>query len=431
MTDKPYRKKYFQSDYYKQFRFHAFGHTWNSIKACCKHYNVCYSSMFSYRNRHGCTTEEAITHYINLQKKGIFYFKKIKWTDLYSCCVFYGLNYKSLQSYMWSNHVTQMEALQHYYDHHISSSFKFQKVKYKNFAECCRAYGLRSASVIALGKRKGYSRRQALIESIKFSETRKFIFRNSEYETFSACCRDYGFHSPDTISSYAKRHSVSKQEALEHYLKSKPQFLFHEVHYNSLQECCETYGINYNSVKTYMFRAGEPPEKALEYYIVLYHDHLFEYDGITYQDLSTCCEKYGINPKAVWNRAWRKDSSLKEAFQHCLNAKENNTYFEYMGKKYYDIPSCCADYNINPQSVHSYLFRNHSNNIPEAIDYIVKITRKKQFIWTDGTIYKSLPVFCKEKQISPISVRDYSRKKEVSLQEAALHYIERKYKIQK
>ena len=86
---------------------------------------------------------------------------------------------------------------------------------------------------------------------------------------------------------------------------------------------------------------------------------------------------------------------------------------------------CCEKYNINVQSVHSYRFRNKDSDYDEAIDYIRKITKQRQFIWEDGSVYESINSFCRMKSISVSSVRDKARKKGMSLQEAAKYYIER------
>ena len=50
----------------------------------------------------------------------------------------------------------------------------------------------------------------------------------------------------------------------------------------------------------------------------------------------------------------------------------------------------------------------------EAIDYIRKITKQRQFIW-DGSVYESINSFCRMKSISVSSVRDKARKKGMSL----------------
>lgn len=60
-----------------------------------------------------------------------------------------------------------------------------------------------------------------------------------------------------------------------------------------------------------------------------------------------------------------------------------------------------------------------------------KITKKRQFIWEDGSVYESINSFCRMKSISVSSVRDKARKKGISLQEATKYYIERIIKFAK
>lgn len=134
-----------------------------------------------------------------------------------------------------------------------------------------------------------------------------------------------------------------------------------------------------------------------------------------------------VSLKAVRNRAWRKNCSAQEAFRHCLKRKKNleMDVFYYKGDRYKDLKECCKQYGINVQSVHSYRFRNKDSDYDEAIDYIRKITKQRQFIWEDGSVYESINSFCRMKSISVSSVRDKARKKGMSLQEAAKYYIER------
>ena len=134
-----------------------------------------------------------------------------------------------------------------------------------------------------------------------------------------------------------------------------------------------------------------------------------------------------VSLKAVRNRAWRKNCSAQEAFRHCLIRKKNLEMdaFYYKGDRYKDLKECCKQYGINVQSVHSYRFRNKNSDYDEAIDYIRKITKQRQFIWEDGSVYESINSLCRMKSISVSSVRDKARKKVMSLQEAAKYYIER------
>lgn len=124
-------------------------------------------------------------------------------------------------------------------------------------------------------------------------------------------------------------------------------------------------------------------------------------------DLKECCDYYNINYKSLCTYMQKNKISKEEAFSH---------YYQYYKYK---------QYGINVQSVHSYRFRNKDSDYDEAIDYIRKITKQRQFIWEDGSVYESINSFCRMKSISVSSVRDKARKKGMSLQEAAKYYIER------
>ena len=80
------------------------------------------------------------------------------------------------------------------------------------------------------------------------------------------------------------------------------------------------------------------------------------------------------------HRAWRKNCSIQEAFRHCLRRKKSleTDVFYYRGDEYKNLKECREKYNINVQSVHSYRFRNKDSDYDEAIDYIRKITKKRQ-----------------------------------------------------
>ena len=101
-----------------KYIFYAFNKKWKSIRECCKYYEVRYGSVMSYKRIHKCTAEEAIAYCRNLKKLGIFYFKKVRWTDLKECCDYYNINYKSLCTYMQKNKISKEEALSHYYQYY-------------------------------------------------------------------------------------------------------------------------------------------------------------------------------------------------------------------------------------------------------------------------------------------------------------------------
>ena len=57
-----------RSNYMEKFKFVYNGRIFDSKHKCCEFYGICYRSVMSYQNRHKCTTEESITHFIELKK---------------------------------------------------------------------------------------------------------------------------------------------------------------------------------------------------------------------------------------------------------------------------------------------------------------------------------------------------------------------------
>ena len=419
-----------------KYIFYAFNKKWKSIRECCKYYEVRYGSVMSYKRIHKCTAEEAIAYCRNLKKLGIFYFKKVRWTNLKECCDYYNINYKSLCTYMQKNKISKEEALSHYYQYYKYNRFTYNHVTYDSFAACCEAYNIKSVCVRRYARKKHFLLRHAFACYLNYHNKRKMYFCGQEYITFTSCCRAFGCNA-SYVSAYAKRHGISREEALKFYInrieKQEGQkidsrtFVFRDSIYHDLSDCCHKLGINVSSVYGYMWRTKKGKVEAVEYYYNKKMEDYFEWESVLYSSLSACCTKFDVSLKAVRNRAWRKNCSIQEAFRHCLRRKQSleTDVFYYRGDEYKNLKECCEKYNINVQSVHSYRFRNKDSDYDEAIDYIRKITENRQFIWEDGSVYESINSFCRMKSISVSSVRDKARKKGMSLQEAAKYYIER------
>lgn len=406
--------------------FYAFNKKWRSINACCQYYQVRYGSVLSYKRIHGCTTEEAIEYYRNLKKQNIFYFKKNRWTSLEECCDFYNINFNSLCTYMYKNKTSKEEALEYYYQHYQNERFTFNNITYDSFTKCCEDLGVTAICIKRYARKKHFILRRALISYLNYYNKRKFYFRDQEYKTFTECCRKFSCTASNVIA-YAKRHHISKSEALEAYItknKGKRNFIFHGVFYSSIKECCDKLGLNADRVYVRSWKLKVSKEESIEYFYQK-KNQCFEWNGIAYPTLAECCQVYHIPEGTVKSWAYRENCSLQEALQCCIEKRENMKIY-YEGVLYDNLEDCCKKYQINRQSVHSYRHRNKGCDISEAIDYIRDITEKTKFIWIEGSVYQSLPVFCKLNAISVISVRDKARKKNISLQESAKYYIERK-----
>ena len=110
----------------------------------------------------------------------------MRWTDLKECCDYYNINYKSLCTYMQKNKISKEEALSHYYQYYKYNRFTYNHVTYDSFAACCMAYEIKPIC-------------------------------GQEYITFTSCCRAFGCNA-SYVSAYAKRHGISREEALKFYI---------------------------------------------------------------------------------------------------------------------------------------------------------------------------------------------------------------------
>lgn len=100
--------------------------------------------------------------------------------------------------------------------------FEYKGVAYQSFTSCCRQLGLDSYTVIAYMRYHNISKEEAL-ELYLYnppSQCESFVFRGVTYKSFTSCCRRLRINN-STVSKYAKKHNISKEEALEYYLEKK------------------------------------------------------------------------------------------------------------------------------------------------------------------------------------------------------------------
>ena len=199
----------------------------------------------------------------------------MRWTDLKECCDYYNINYKSLCTYMQKNKISKEEALSHYYQYYKYNRFTYNHVTYDSFAACCMAYEIKPICVRRYAKRKHFLLRHALSSYLNYHNKRKIYFCEQEYITFTSCCRAFGCNA-SYVSAYAKRHGISREEALKFYInrieKQEGQkidsrtFVFRDSIYHDLSDCCRNLGINVRSVYGYMWRTKKSRVEAVEYY---------------------------------------------------------------------------------------------------------------------------------------------------------------------
>lgn len=176
---------------------------------------------------------------------------------------------------MQKNKISKEEALSHYYQYYKYNRFTYNYVTYDSFAACCMAYEIKPICVRRYAKRKHFLLRHALSSYLNYHNKRKIYFCGQEYITFTSCCRAFGCNA-SYVSAYAKRHGISREEALKFYInrieKQEGQkidsrtFVFRDSIYHDLSDCCRNLGINVRSVYGYMWRTKKSRVEAVEYY---------------------------------------------------------------------------------------------------------------------------------------------------------------------
>ena len=118
---------------------------------------------------------------------------------------------------MQKNKISKEEAFSHYYQYYKYNRFTYNHVTYDSFAACCMAYEIKPICARRYAKRKHFLLRHALSSYLNYHNKRKIYFCGQEYITFTSCCRAFGCNA-SYVSAYAKRHGISREEALKFYI---------------------------------------------------------------------------------------------------------------------------------------------------------------------------------------------------------------------
>ena len=203
-----------RSNYMEKFKFVYNGRIFDSKHKCCEFYGICYRSVMSYQNRHKCTTEESITHFIELKKSKEIIFRNRKWNSIKTCCEFYDLNEASVKTDMWNRKCTPQEAIERAIEWKKTHEITYHGVKYPSLPQCCEELGINPISVRLYMDNNGVSSTRAITHYIKSKERRAFTFRGKEYKNFAECCLAYGL-KPKSVSSAVFKENRPHAEVLE------------------------------------------------------------------------------------------------------------------------------------------------------------------------------------------------------------------------
>ena len=296
-------------------------------------------------------------------------------------------------------------------------------------------------------------------------EKRAFEFRGKEYKNFTECCLAYGL-KPKSVSSAvfkAKRpHADVMEEIISHMEgcmpkevtkkeeipenqvmskerhRAKEAFFYEGNKYISLGQCCEFYGINESSVRSRAWRKKCTWEEAVKYYIQKKETETpkmqFFYKGKRYKSVSACCAEYGVNASSVRNRAKTTECSIEESLDHFIKKARMETQpsvFIFRDKTYRSLEECCLEYGVNADSVSSRKYRLNCT-MEESLEHFIEnkdmIAERIQKFTFKGIEYRSLRACCQKYGIDDICVRQRARDKNCSLEESFTHFMTRKRK---
>lgn len=452
-----------RSNYMEKFKFVYNGRIFDSKHKCCEFYGICYRSVMSYQNRHKCTTEESITHFIELKKSKEIIFRNRKWNSIKTCCEFYDLNEASVKTDMWNRKCTPQEAIERAIEWKKTHEITYHGVKYPSLPQCCEELGINPISVRLYMDNNGVSSTRAITHYIKSKERRAFTFRGKEYKNFAECCLAYGL-KPKSVSSAVFKENRSHAEVLEKIVshvegcipqevmekkeitgnyvipkkrhRAKEAFFYEREKYISLGQCCEIYGINESSVRARAWRTHCTWEDAVKHFIekssVNKLKKIFVYKGKEYQSVAECCRKYDVRAASVRNRTSSKGCSLEEALDHfIMKKKEIKNGFVFRDKSYATMEECCKAYGVSASSVSSRKYRLGCS-IEESLEHFIKnkemIEKRIQKFTFRGREYPSLRACCKKYGIEDACVRQRARNQNCSLEESFEHFMTRKRK---
>ncbi len=260
------------------------------LNACCKALGICNSSVRDYRRRSGCTTEEAVDYFVQRKEQGktrnveAVTYKGTQYHSLSACCKALGINSRSVRTYRTRTGCTTEEAIDHYVQRKEQEKIRrveaitYHGIEYHSLPACCKALGINNDSVRMYCRRTGCITEEAIGHFVQRKEQGKIrrveaiTYHGIEYPSLKACCEvleiNYG-----SVRIYRTRTGCTTEEAIDHHVQIKEQGKARNVEtvtykgakYRSLKTCCKVLGINPSSIYHYRKRTGCTIEEAIDY----------------------------------------------------------------------------------------------------------------------------------------------------------------------
>ena len=274
------------------------------------------------------------------RRKEPFVYEGNEYRSVEECCDEMGVSYCAVTTAVSRNGITHEEAIEKQL---AKKPFEFNGEIFKTRNEACRKYGVPFANVRSKAERYGISFAEALQ-----SEAEKPFNPNGnavEYEgrlwkSKRALAKSYGIIT-ETANACAKSKGLSFTEALT-YLRKKGMghepsvsdvtnntcFRFRGKYYSSVSKACGEYCIFYPNMKKSL-DSGMKPAEALEYWVNEREkrdaERIFEYEGKTYGSLRSCCKEYGLKTKDVRDLLSGENMSRPEAVKECVRRRQEET----------------------------------------------------------------------------------------------------------
>lgn len=167
------------------------GESYDSVSACCVSFGVSHGSVIWWRNKTGCTSEEALDRILKN--------KKVRQSDELQSCK----QTRKPRGNPRGNH---------------SKVFRFDGVCYDSFKACCIAKNLNYSTVSAYKRRTGCTPEEALEHYINRGKRKDgFVYNGKTYSSVDACCNSFGLcHS--LVVYWKNKTNCTIEEAITHCL---------------------------------------------------------------------------------------------------------------------------------------------------------------------------------------------------------------------
>lgn len=160
-----YSRKQDVTDQKKFFQFH--GESYHSFLECCKLHRVSYDAVRNYQKHHEITKEEALEHYISMDKA--FLFRNVIYDDFFSCCKAYDISPNTVIYHEKNRKISRAEALEYVLSLRKKRSFPYQGKVYPSVQSCCTELGIKKSSVYSRAKQQNCSLQEAVAYLVRAS----------------------------------------------------------------------------------------------------------------------------------------------------------------------------------------------------------------------------------------------------------------------